>query len=59
MKRQKRQMLVNETRRLSFNSETKAQRLTASGCWTRTQLHVVSVLNQSFSRHFLGLLSAC
>lgn len=30
-KRLKRQMLVNETKRLSFNAETKVQRLTASG----------------------------
>lgn len=30
-KRLKRQMLVNETKRLSFNAETKVQTLTASG----------------------------
>lgn len=51
MKRLKRQMSVNETKRLSFNAETKAQRLTASGYRTGTQLHVVSVLNHS---HFQG-----
>lgn len=55
VKRLKRQMSVNETKRLSFNAETKAQRLTASDYRTGSQLHVVSVLNQSFSRHFLGL----
>lgn len=48
MKRLKRQMSVSVIKRLSFSAETKARRLIASGYWTQTQLHVVSVLNESF-----------